>query len=127
MMPNTKAALDRIIGALSGLRVPATPGEYDLHAMIAGAFAAADIAFSHEVTLAPRCRIDFMVGDVGIEVKKTHVSARALKAQTAKYLASDKLAALVLITTRGASLPATIASKPVMVLGLNRLWGVALP
>ena len=123
---NPLSTIARIERALSGLRVPATPGEYDLHKMIADALTQHNVEFFHEVTLMPRCRIDFVVDGVGIEVKKGKVSPRMLKTQAARYLASEKLCALMLITTRGASLPGIMGGKPVKVFGLNRLWGVSL-
>ena len=125
-MPDAET-LAAVLAALRPLRVPATPGEYDLHRMIGEALARAGIACEHEVPLGPRCRIDFLAGSVGIEVKRGTVAARALRAQAEKYLKSDRLSALVLITTRGVRMPGEIAGKQVVVFGLNRLWGVALP
>ena len=117
----------QVLDALANLRIGAVPSEYDLHEMIADALRGAGIDFIHEAVLGPRCRIDFLVGDVGIEVKKTYVGARALREQASRYLKFDALNGLILVTTRGARLPATIGTKPVTVFGLNRLWGVALP
>ncbi|MEA4899160.1 MAG: hypothetical protein VB065_12995 [Eubacteriales bacterium] len=126
-MPDTEETLSGVLAALRPLRVPATPGEYDLHRMIGEALARAGIACEHEVPLAPRCRIDFLAGDVGIEVKRGAAPARALRAQAEKYLKSDRLRALVLVATRGVRMPGRVAGKRVVVFGLNRLWGVALP
>lgn len=125
-MTELESRMAEITRALSALRVPSTPGEYDLHRLIAGALDAAGIAYAHEARIAPWCRVDFLVGDIGIEVKKGHVAAGALKAQAAKYLASSALSALLIVTTRGATLPGMIGGKPLRVFGLNRLWGVAL-
>ena len=97
-----------------------------MHACIAGALTRAGIAYVHEAKIAPWCRVDFLLGDVGIEVKKGYVAAGALRAQATKYLASGALSALLIVTTKGANLPATLKGKPVRVFGLNRLWGVAL-
>ena len=113
--------------AISRLRAPALPGEYDLHGMIASALAAEGVAFSHEYKLAPRCRIDFKAGAVGIEVKKGRPNARALATQLARYLASPELSALVVVVQRAVAVPERIAGKPVILISLNRLWGVALP
>lgn len=126
-MNATQDALEAVEGALRVLRVPSVPGEYDLHRMIAQALAAADIPFRHEVPLGPRCRIDFLAGDVGIEVKKGKVSAPLLKAQADRYLAFEQVGALLLVTGGAARLPGRLHGKPVRVFGLNRLWGVALP
>lgn len=127
MSEHTRQEIDRIKRALMGIRIPATPGEYDLHAMIGCALRAVDIDVLHEVSIAPRCRIDFLVGSIGIEVKQGKQPTKELERQVEKYLASPKLTALILVTTRGVRLPGMIHEKPVDVLGLNKLWGVSLP
>ena len=113
--------------ALSSIRTPATPGEYDLHAEVARALTAAGIEHSHEFRLAPRCRIDFLAGRVGIEIKKGRPVPSALREQLSRYLKSDELDAIIVVTQRAVALPLSIGGKPVSILSLNRLWGVALP
>ena len=98
-----------------------------MHAMIAGALEAAGLGFLHECRLGPRCRIDFRVGRVGIEVKKGRPNPRVLAAQLGRYLASEELSALVVVMQRAVPVPERIAGKPVVCVSLNRLWGVALP
>lgn len=127
MEMSTKEQLSALEKALGVLRVPAAPGEYDLHRMIGKALQASGIEYRHEVSLGPRCRIDFLAGTVGIEVKKGAVSPRQLKAQAARYLRAPVLSALLLVVAGGAALPGEIQGKPVVVFGLNRLWGVSLP
>ena len=124
-MTNTEAEMKKIAAALSGVRVPAEPGEYDIHAVIARALLAADIDCAHEC--APRCRIDFLAGNIGIEVKKGRPTVGALKKQLARYLASDRIDGLLVVMQKGVALPDRIAGKPVQILSLNRQWGVALP
>ena len=119
--------LSPILSALSTLRVPAEPGEYDIHGQIASALSAAGLDFAHEYRLGPRCRVDFLVGRVGIEVKKGRPAAAALHRQLARYLAFDALDAVVVITQKHTPLPERIGGKPVIQISLNRLWGVALP
>ena len=118
--------IQRILDALSAIRVAAQPEEYEIHAAVARALEAAGIPCIHECALMPRCRIDFLCGSVGIEVKKSRPDARRLKQQLERYLASDRLAAIIVVLQRPCSLPATIHNKPVHMLALNRLWGVAL-
>jgi len=119
--------MDRIGSALSTVRVPARPEEYDIHAAVAGALDAAGLDYAHEYRLGPRCRIDFAVGRVGIEVKKGRPAASQLAAQLRRYLESDALDGVIVVTQRALPLPATINGKPVRLISLNRLWGVALP
>lgn len=116
-----------IVCALSSIRVPAMPGEYDLHAEVSAALSCAGIEHSHEYKLAPRCRIDFLAGRVGIEIKKGRPTPSLLREQLTRYLRSDELDAIVVVVQQAVSLPQTICGKPVELVSLNRLWGVALP
>ncbi len=119
--------IDRIKQTLSTLRIPAIPGEYDLHNIINHTFAAAGIPARHEVKLAPRCRIDFWVDGIGIEVKKGRPNRISLIEQCRRYLSAPEVEALILVVERSAFLPNQLCGKPVHVFELNRLWGVALP
>jgi len=123
----TAKAMQAIISRLSVLRTPAIPGEYDIHGQISAALTDAGFDFTHEYKLGPRCRIDFCVGHIGIEVKKGRPATSDLLRQLRRYLESDALDGMIVVTQRVVNLPATICGKPVYVLSLNRLWGVALP
>lgn len=103
------------------------PGEYDLHAEVSAALNRFGIEHHHEYKLAPRCRIDFLAGRIGIEIKKGRPSPAALKEQLTRYLRSDELDAIVVVMQQAVNLPKTIGGKPVELVSLNRLWGVALP
>lgn len=113
--------------AIHTLRIPATPEEYDLHHMIKEALGAAGIEYEHEAPIGARARIDFLVGDVGIEIKRGKQNTTRLRAQLTRYAASERIAALIVVTTRLANVPGTILGKPVEIIGLHRLWGVSLP
>lgn len=126
-MQNPSPSFPEIVSALSALRVPAEPGEYDIHAEIAAALDAAGLCHDHEYRLGPRCRVDFRVGRIGIEVKKGRPAARELTRQLERYLAFDALDGIVVVAQRAAPLPERIGGKPVKLVSLNRLWGVALP
>jgi len=119
--------MDRIINVLASVRVPAQPEEYDIHAAVAEALAGAGLAYAHEYRLGPRCRIDFAVGRVGIEVKKGRPATTQLVRQLRRYLESDVLDGIIVVSQRATALPDTICGKPVRQVSLNRLWGVALP
>jgi hypothetical protein len=122
-----ESSMARILSALKCVRAPAQPGEYDLHSLIAAALTGAGISYAHECRLAPRCRIDFLAEGVGIEVKKGRPDRNQLARQIARYLASDELEALIVVTQRAVLLPDEIGGKRVRLVSLNRLWGVALP
>lgn len=117
----------RVIEALRTIRCGAAASEEELHRLAALAFERAGLPARHEAALAPRCRIDFLVGDVGVEVKKSRPAPGALCRQLARYAACEQVRALVVIAPRGVNLPRTIGGKPVTMLGLERLWGIALP
>ena len=123
----TDTQIERIVDALSSVRMPAQPEEYDIHAQVAEALGAAGLPYEHEYKLAPRCRIDFRVGRVGIEVKKGRPATSELTKQLRRYLLSDELDAVIVVTQRVTRVPETIHGKPVHLISLNRLWGVALP
>jgi len=123
----TAREMDRVADALASVRVPAQPEEYDIHAAVAEALAGAGLDYIHECKLGPRCRIDFAVGRVGIEVKKGRPATAQLVKQLRRYLESDALDGIIVVTQRATFLPDTISGKPVRQVSLNRLWGVALP
>ncbi len=118
--------LMHVTQALSRLRAPFCQGEYDLHALAANALREADISFLHEERLAPRCRIDFLAGTVGIEVKKGRPERRRLLRQLERYAVSPRIEALVVLVERAADLPGEILGKPCVTISVNRLWGIAL-
>jgi hypothetical protein len=118
--------LTEVTQALLKLRAPFCQGEYDLHALVADAFKEAGIPFLHEERLGPRCRIDFLAGTVGIEVKKGRPERKQLLRQMERYALSSRIEALVVVVERAADLPGEISGKPCVTLSMNRLWGIAL-
>ena len=127
MQPINQPQLDAITAALSTLRIPAVFTEMMLHQWIADALSTAQIDAIHEAKLAPHRRIDFLAGRIGIEAKVGRPARAKMLAQAEKYLAQDQLDALILVATSGVNLPGSLHGKPLIVFGLNRLWGVALP
>lgn len=117
----------RLTRTLSGLRIPLIVNEYQLHEHIAAALRDGGFVIQHEATLAPRCRIDFLIDGVGIEVKRGKPQKAALIRQCARYLASEQLDALILVLDTSVSLPRKLGGKPLITFGLNKLWGIALP
>lgn len=117
----------RVAGALGTIRCGASCTEEELHAQVAEALRAAGIEAAHEARLAPRCRIDFMAGETGIEIKKKRPERAKLIAQLARYAACPQVRALVVVAPRGVNLPRRIGGKPVTMIALERLWGISLP
>ena len=119
--------LSAIRRAIEALRIPLTESEYQLHALIAAALRDGGFVVQHEAPIAPRCRVDFLVDGVGVEVKRGKPDRRRLAEQCRRYLESDALEAIIIVVDTRVNLPNTLCGKPVIVIGLNKLWGIALP
>ena len=119
--------VERIVRAMETIRCGAACTEEALHAQVARALRADGLVPEHEVRLAPRCRIDFMCGSVGIEIKKSRPERTKLMAQLARYAACEQVEALIVAAPRGVKLPGVIGGKPVTLVALERLWGISLP
>ena len=113
--------------ALRVLFVPAAPGEYDLHALISCALEKANLSYVHEAKINKGCRADFMVGKICVEVKKSKPVKSTLLKQVTRYLSSEEVHGMLVVTQKNVSLPDVIMNKPVRVLPLDKLWGVSLP
>lgn len=90
--------------------------EAELQEGIAIALKRAGIEHRREVVLTKQDRIDFMVGDVGIEVK-IDGSITLLTRQVYRYAQLPEVQSLVVVVTRMrlANLPSEINGKPVFV------------
>lgn len=115
------------MAAIKTMRIGAADTEEAIHAQAARAFENAGLAAEHEVRLAPRCRIDFMIGTTGIEIKKKRSQRTELLAQLARYAACERVEALLVLAPRGVDLPEKIGGKPVTMMSLEKLWGISLP
>ncbi|MBQ7657104.1 MAG: DEAD/DEAH box helicase [Clostridia bacterium] len=116
-----------VLTALAAIRAPQTRAEYDLHGLVADALQRADIDFRHEAPLAPRCRIDFLCENVGIEIKRARPDVNAVGKQLKRYADSGKLSAIILLSEKTApSLPGFVAGIPVYPVSLQKLWGIAI-
>ena len=123
MVSEMKDVLEKV----EELRNGAADSEEQLHRQAAEAFANAGLEAAHEVSLAPRCRIDFMVGDIGVEIKKKRPQRAPLVAQLTRYANCPQIARLIVLAPRGVDLPKSIGGKPVMMMSLEKLWGIMLP
>ena len=116
-----------IMDALCTIRCGASSSEEELHVQVSSALAAAGIGAVHEARLAARCRIDFLAGNVGIEIKKRRPEREKLLAQLTRYADCEQIEQLLVVAPRGVNLPKQIDGKPVTMLALERLWGIWLP
>ncbi len=118
---------ERAKAAIEAMRIGAADTEEEIHMQAARMFEKAGLAAEHEVRLAPRCRIDFMVGAIGVEIKKKRPQKAALTAQLARYAACPQVERLLVLAPRGVDLPNRIGEKPVTMMSLEKLWGISLP
>lgn len=118
---------ETVLEALKAMRPPFALYEADLHRLIGERLTACGIAYEHEARLGCGSRIDYLVGDVGVEVKKGKPSAATLTAQLKRYAQNERIRALVVVSWQSVALPACVCGKPVYPLALSQLWGVSLP
>mgnify|MGYP000853091481 CR=1 FL=1 len=119
--------ISQVYSALMSMRAPVTFEEQALHQLALTALADAGLEAAHEVQIAPRCRVDILSHGIGIEIKRGRPNKTTLLRQLTRYASSDKITGIIIVCEHGLSLPETLASKPVRLLSLNRLWGVAMP
>ena len=72
-----------VLQALRAMRPPFALYEADLHRMVEGRLTECGIEYRHEAVIAGGCRIDYLVGDVGVEIKKGKPRAATLVRQLA--------------------------------------------
>lgn len=118
---------ETVLEALKAMRPPFALYEADLHRLIAERLTECGICFEHEAQLGQGCRIDYLVGDVGVEVKKGKPITKHLTAQLMRYARSERIQALVVVSWQSVTVPASLCDKPVYPLALSQLWGVSLP
>lgn len=119
--------LIQVYDALMSMRAPITTDEYSLHTLAMQALQGAGLKAEHEVLVAPRSRVDILSDGIGIEIKRGRPNKTSLLRQLERYAKSDKILGMLVICEHGLLLPEQVADKPVKVLSLNRLWGIALP
>jgi hypothetical protein len=118
---------ETVLEALRAMRPPFAPYEADLHQLVALRLQESGFAYRHEASLAAGCRIDYLVGDVGIEIKNGKPRPAELTRQLMRYAKCDNVQSLIVLTWRSVSVPSMLLGKPVRTLTLSQLWGVSLP
>lgn len=121
-----KTSSEHIAEAICTIRCGAACSEEELHRLTAMALASAGIEAVHEARLGPRCRIDFLAGDIGIEIKKSRPERGRLIAQLERYAACEQVSQLIVVAPRGVNLPGYIGGKRIVMIALERLWGICL-
>lgn len=88
---------------------------------IAVAFEKHNISFKKEVKLDEKNTVDFMIDNLAIEIKITSkVSAMNIYRQIERYAKNEKVAAILLMTSKTMRLPENIFGKEIYILSLGR-------
>ena len=118
---------EAVLQALRDIRLPYALYEANIHRRVEEALLARSIAFIHEAKLSKGCRIDFLAGSVGIEIKKGKPNTKRLLQQLARYVSHDALESLVVVSWYSVPVPAQIGGKRTELVVLSQLWGPSLP
>lgn len=119
--------LDRVLDAVRTVRINRTGlNEFEIHDAIVEALLRHGLPHRREHAFGPRCRADIWVDGVVIEVKKQRPPRQELLDQVNRYAAQPACRAIITVLERSIALPATLNNKPIAVLSLNALWGIAL-
>lgn len=110
---------EAIVAAVNRWRF-SVASEAELQMAVATALAKSAIPYQEQVVLAPGDRIDFLVGDVGVELK-TKGGVTAVTRQLHRYAQHPRVASLILVTTmmRMNAVPDEVSGKPVRVAYLS--------
>lgn len=80
-----------------------------------------DILVRREVVLGPKDIIDFLIEDIGIEVK-IKGSKRAIFRQCARYCGYDQVGKLILVTNVSMGFPTQLNGKDCFIINLGKAW-----
>lgn len=95
--------------------------EKPLQSEIEDALRKAGISFKREYWLSDSDKIDFLIGDIGIEIK-IKGNKKSIYKQIERYAESDEVSIIVLVTNKAIGLPAEINKKSVYVVNLSKAW-----
>ena len=95
-----KAKVEEIVAVLRSYVIPAD-NEAAMQSVIERIMSIRNYDFRREVILSDADRIDFMVGEIGLECKVAGTAASVM-AQCGRYLEHDAVESLILVTTKAA-------------------------
>lgn len=117
---------NKVLEAIYSIKIGFMPQEEQIHDVVSETLRSKNIAFLYEYRLSPSARIDFISGDIGIEVKKSTVKNNQLIKQLEKYAQSDEISKIIVITTKSVCINDKINNKEIIVVNLNKNWSISL-
>lgn len=128
-MANAVVHMESVLQALRTIRIGKILDEYALQTQMARAFDEAGILYEKERKLGRGSRVDFLAaGGIAVEAKKGKPNRARLEQQISRYAEFDEVRAVVIVveTSLGVPIKAARNGKPCAVMGLQKLWGIAL-
>lgn len=120
-------SIHEVLKALRNVRIKeAGLQESDIRDRLYEALVSADFRASTEFRFGPGCRADIWVDGVVVEVKKRRPDRAQVTTQLHRYARQEGVRGIILALERSIVLPEAIAGKPIAILSLNSLWGIAL-
>jgi hypothetical protein len=113
-------SLDELVQVLKHQRF-ALHQEKELQAGIEQLLIQKSIEYTREVPLSKGSIIDFMVGNIGIEVK-IKSAPKSIYYQCVRYCQFQEVNSIILLTNKIIKLPSTINKKPTRVINLGEAW-----
>lgn len=110
------------------LRVGKIFDEYELQAKIAAKFDKKGIRYDKEYQLGRGNRVDFLTeSGIAVEVKKGKPNRTQLVEQIERYAKFEEVKAVIIVVETSLRVPISLPiDKPCKVIGLQKLWGIAL-
>ncbi|MDH0342084.1 hypothetical protein [Chromobacterium haemolyticum] len=125
--PSASIEISQVLTILKTVRIrQAGLPELEIHDELCTALDKHGMPYRREYPFGPRCRADLWVDGIVIEVKKQRPARAALLNQLTRYASQPGVRAIITVLERSIPLPATLNDKPVAIVSLNTLWGIAL-
>lgn len=116
-----------ICKAISSIRVTYVGMEYDLQAIVAATLKGAGVPFQKEYKLGHGNRVDFFADGVVIEIKKGKPNRTRVMEQIRRYAGFKCVEAVVVVVQSSLQVAIEeVSGKPCKIIGLQKLWGIAL-
>lgn len=112
--------LNHLVSFLGDQRIPHST-EAEMQEFINELLKLKGVEYTREAVLSGKDRIDFLVGRVGIECKIKGQPLR-IHRQLERYLQSDKLDAIILITGKYMGTTGESNGKPIKVIQVGKGW-----